>query len=57
MGRQLELWAGPFTTLSKTWRTIAYDHRGAGATVAPPKFITMETLVADVFAILDALEE
>ena len=51
-----ELWAKPFTTLSKTWRTIGYDHRGAGATVAPPESITMETLVADVFAILDAME-
>ena len=51
-----ELWAGPFTTLSKTWRTIGYDHRGAGATVSPPESITMETLVADVFAILDALK-
>lgn len=51
-----ELWAEPFATLSQTWRTIAYDHRGTGATVATPESITMEVLVADVFAVLDALD-
>ena len=29
-----ELWAGPFILLSQSWRTIAHDHRGTGATVA-----------------------
>jgi pimeloyl-ACP methyl ester carboxylesterase len=29
-----ELWAEPFSILSATWRTISYDHRGSGATVA-----------------------
>jgi pimeloyl-ACP methyl ester carboxylesterase len=48
-----ELWAEPFATLSESWRTIAYDHRGAGATVAPVESITFERLVADVFAVLD----
>lgn len=27
-----ELWAEPFATLSRTWRTITFDHRGAGVT-------------------------
>ncbi|MEZ4771469.1 MAG: alpha/beta hydrolase [Caldilineales bacterium] len=51
-----ELWAGPFEILSRTWRTVAYDHRGAGATVAPVESISLETMAADVFTIMDALE-
>lgn len=50
-----ELWTEPFTYLSKTWRTVAYDHRGTGATLAPTESITIETMVDDVFAILNAL--
>ncbi len=49
-----ELWAEPFSILSQSWHTIAYDHRGAGATVAPTESITFNRLVEDVFAVLDA---
>jgi len=49
-----ELWVEPFAILSQNWRTIAYDHRGAGATVAPVESITFNRLVDDVFAVLDA---
>ena len=49
-----ELWAEPFTYLSETWRTIAFDHRGTGATIAPIESITLQNMVDDVFAILDA---
>ncbi len=49
-----ELWSEPFAILSQSWRTIAYDHRGAGATLAPIESITFERLVDDVFAVLDA---
>ncbi len=49
-----ELWTDPFSILSETWRTIAYDHRGSGATQAPIESITFERLVDDVFAVLDA---
>jgi len=49
-----ELWAEPFAILSQNWRAIAYDHRGAGATVAPAKSITFNRLVDDIFAVLDA---
>lgn len=49
-----ELWAEPFAILSQSWRTIAYDHRGTGATVAPVESITFDRLVEDVIAILDA---
>lgn len=49
-----ELWAEPFSILSRTWHTIAYDHRGSGATVAPVESISHERLVDDVFAVLNA---
>lgn len=49
-----ELWAEPFSILSQSWHTIAYDHRGAGATIAPAESITFNSLVDDVFAVLDA---
>lgn len=50
-----ELWAEPFSLLSQRWRTIAFDHRGSGATIAPVESITFDRLVDDVFAVLDAL--
>ncbi|HEY8292281.1 MAG TPA: alpha/beta hydrolase [Thermomicrobiales bacterium] len=50
-----ELWQQPFEELSRTWRTVAYDHRGAGETVVPIAEITTEGLVADVFGVMDAL--
>jgi pimeloyl-ACP methyl ester carboxylesterase len=49
-----ELWAEPFSLLSTDWHTIAYDHRGSGATLAPVESITIGRLVDDVFAVLDA---
>ncbi len=48
-----ELWAEPFAILSASYRTIVYDHRGVGATVAPLETITIERMVEDVFAVLD----
>lgn len=49
-----ELWTLPFARLSARWYTLAYDHRGSGATVAPVTSIVFDTLVEDVFAVLDA---
>jgi 3-oxoadipate enol-lactonase len=49
-----ELWNEPFSILSESWRTIAYDHRGSGASLAPADSITFENLVNDLFAVLDA---
>lgn len=40
-----ELWAQPFSQLSASWHTIAYDHRGSGATIAPIASISFDTLV------------
>jgi pimeloyl-ACP methyl ester carboxylesterase len=50
-----ELWAEPFAPLSQSWRTIAYDHRGAGASIAAAESITLDLLVDDLLAVLDAL--
>jgi pimeloyl-ACP methyl ester carboxylesterase len=51
-----ELWAGPFHSLSKTWRTIAYDHRGTGATIAPVESISIEAMVDDLFTVMDHMD-
>lgn len=50
-----EVWVEPMSLLSSTWRTIAYDHRGSGATIAPPESITFPAMVEDLFAVMDAL--
>jgi pimeloyl-ACP methyl ester carboxylesterase len=50
-----ELWLEPFTELSQSWRTVAYDHRGTGATLAPVESITMPAMIEDVTAVMDAL--
>lgn len=49
-----ELWTEPFSLLSPFWHTIAYDHRGSGATLASPESITCTSLVEDLFAVLDS---
>ncbi len=48
-----ELWLDSFTLLSDQWRTIAYDHRGAGVTIASVESITLERLVEDLFFVMD----
>lgn len=50
-----ELWTEPFAYLSKTWRTVAYDHRGSGVTISPVESINMENMVSDIFAVMDNL--
>jgi pimeloyl-ACP methyl ester carboxylesterase len=49
-----EDWADTLSVLSERWRAISFDHRGSGATIAPVESITFDTLVDDVFAVLDA---
>ena len=48
-----ELWCGPFQFLSRSWRTVAYDHRGTGATIAPVDSISIANMVDDLFTIMD----
>lgn len=49
-----ELWAEPFSILSRSMRTVAYDHRGSGVSIAAAASITFENLVDDLFLVLDA---
>ncbi len=49
-----ELWTEPFMELCKTWRAVAYDHRGTGATIAPVESITMDNMVGDLLSVMDA---
>ncbi len=51
-----EDWSEVLALLSEDWRTISYDHRGSGATVAPLETIVYQQLVEDVFTVLDAYQ-
>jgi len=51
-----ELWQQPFELLSDRYRTVAYDHFGAGETVVAPEFWTFDAQVEAVFGLLDLLE-
>jgi pimeloyl-ACP methyl ester carboxylesterase len=48
-----ELWQEPFQLMQSRWRCISYDHRGSGASTAPPAAISPQALVDDLFAVLD----
>ena len=48
-----ELWQQPFELMQDSWRCIGYDHRGAGASTAPPESVTPQALVDDLFTVLD----
>lgn len=48
-----ELWQEPFQLMQDRWRCIGYDHRGSGATTAPPAAITPRGLVDDLFTVMD----
>lgn len=50
-----EVWEEPIAQLTAAgWRCIAYDHRGAGESPVDPARISVELMVADVAAVLDA---
>lgn len=51
-----ELWQQPFELLSGCYRCVAYDHFGAGETVAGPELWTFAAQVDAVFGMLDLLE-
>jgi pimeloyl-ACP methyl ester carboxylesterase len=50
-----EAWQCQLELLSRSWRTVAFDHRGCGETVAEPDEISLEALVSDIFGVMDAL--
>jgi len=49
-----EDWMPVLEELSKTWRAVGYDHRGAGETTARPEDVTVEALVDEIFGVMDA---
>lgn len=49
-----EIWQQPFELLSRRYRTIAYDHFGAGETHVPKELVTFENQVLVLKALLDA---
>ena len=48
------LWEQPFELLSPSWRCIGFDHRGSGESTVDPDAITLDAMVADLMAVLDA---
>lgn len=51
----VEDWIATLAPMSARWRTVTYDHRGAGLTRVPVERISHEALVDDVFRVMDAL--
>ena len=51
-----EMWIQGFEELSKRWRCVSYDHRGTGESPASPDTITDETIIEDIFGVLDHLK-
>jgi pimeloyl-ACP methyl ester carboxylesterase len=50
-----EDWIATLAPLSESWRTVVYDHRGAGETQVPVEKISAEALIDDVFRVMDAM--
>jgi pimeloyl-ACP methyl ester carboxylesterase len=50
-----EDWIATLAPLSESWRTVVYDHRGAGETRVSVERISAEALIDDVFRVMDAL--
>jgi pimeloyl-ACP methyl ester carboxylesterase len=48
-----ELWLPPIDLLSRRWRCVTFDHRGAGENLEGP--ISRDELIADLFALMDDL--
>jgi pimeloyl-ACP methyl ester carboxylesterase len=51
-----EDWLPTLEVMSKRWRVVSYDHRGAGETTVPIEEITATALVDDIFRVMDAME-
>lgn len=55
LGTTRDMWAPQVATLGGRYRLLAYDHRGHGASPAPPGPYRIEDLGSDVLALLDRL--
>ncbi|TFY98472.1 alpha/beta fold hydrolase [Ramlibacter rhizophilus] len=51
-----EDWIDVVALLSSSWRVVVYDHRGSGESPVPVEAITSESLVDDVFRVMDAMQ-
>lgn len=47
-----ELWQQPMELMQSQWRSIAFDHRGSGASTAPPEAVDPRGLIDDLFTVL-----
>lgn len=56
LGTTHAMWDRQVAVLSRTHRVIALDHRGHGASPAPPGPYTIDDLGGDVLALLDRLD-
>ena len=54
LGATLDLWHRVTPMLSRTYRTILFDNRGAGRSDAPPGPYTIPQMADDALAVLDA---
>ena len=51
-----EVWEEPIAQLTaRGWRCVAYDHRGAGESPVDPSRISVEHMIDDVAAVMDAV--
>jgi pimeloyl-ACP methyl ester carboxylesterase len=51
-----EVWEEPLAQLSASgWRCVAYDHRGAGESPVDPSRISVQNMIDDVAAVMDAV--
>jgi 3-oxoadipate enol-lactonase len=55
LATNLAMWDDQARELSRAFRVLRYDQRGHGATEAPAGRYTFELLIADAFALMDAL--
>lgn len=55
LGTNHAMWAPQLDALSKSFRVVAFDHRGHGASEAPPGPYTIEGLGNDVLELLDTV--
>lgn len=56
IGSSLVMWNAQMDVLDERYRVVRYDTRGLGLSSAPPPPYSMDMLVADAVALLDALE-
>lgn len=48
-----ELWLEPLASLSDSYVTVSYDHRGSGLTICEPESITFDNLISDALAVMN----